>query len=85
MLILFLAFLSKIDETKATGLDRIPSKLLKMAASIVAPSLTSIFQSLFFANSLQNAVPRMFADDINRTLSAKTLTELELASAPALN
>ncbi len=36
--------LSKIDEKKATGLDRIPSKLLKMAAiSIVAPSLTSIF------------------------------------------
>ena len=36
-------------------------------------------------NSLQNAVPRMFADDINRTLSAKTLTELALASAPAVN
>ncbi len=36
-------FLSAIDEKKATGLDRIPSKLLKMAASIVAPSLTSIF------------------------------------------
>ena len=35
--------LSKIDEKKATGLDMIPSKLLKMAASIVAPSLTSIF------------------------------------------
>ena len=26
-----------------TGLDRITSKLLKMAASIIAPSLTSIF------------------------------------------
>ena len=37
------SILSKIDETKATGLDRIPSKLLKMAADIVAPSLTSIF------------------------------------------
>ena len=35
--------LSKIDEKKATGLDMIPSKLLKMAANIVAPSLTSIF------------------------------------------
>ena len=35
--------LSKIDEKKATGLDRIPSKLLKTAANIVAPSLTSIF------------------------------------------
>ena len=38
-----LSFLKKIDEKKATGLDRIPSKLLKMAASIIAPSLTSIF------------------------------------------
>ena len=28
---------------KATGLDRITSKLLKMAASIIVPSLTSIF------------------------------------------
>ena len=37
------SFLSKIDEKKATGLHRIPSNLLKMAASIVAPSLTSIF------------------------------------------
>ena len=38
-----LSFLKKIDEKKATGLDRIPSKSLKMAASIIAPSLTSIF------------------------------------------
>ena len=36
--------LRKIDEKKATGLDMIPSKLLKMAASIVAPSLTAIFK-----------------------------------------
>jgi len=35
--------LRNIDEKKATGLDIIPSKLLKMAASIVAPSLTAIF------------------------------------------
>ena len=35
--------LRKIDEKKATGLDMIPSKLLKMAVSIVAPSLTAIF------------------------------------------
>ena len=38
--------LSKIDEKKATNLDMIPSKLLKMAANIVAPSLTSIFSIL---------------------------------------
>ena len=38
-----LSFLKKIDEKKATGLDRIPRKLLKMAASIIAPSLRYIF------------------------------------------
>ena len=35
--------LRKIDKKKATGLDMITSKLLKIAASIVAPSLTAIF------------------------------------------
>ena len=35
--------LRNIDEKKATGLDMILSKLLKMAASIVTPSLTAIF------------------------------------------
>lgn len=34
--------LSGIKERKATGLDNIPCKLLKMAAHIVAPSLTKI-------------------------------------------
>ena len=33
-------------------------------------------------NSLRGAVPRMFADDTNLTLSAKTLTELKLALTP---
>ena len=33
----------KIDDKKATGLDKIPSKLLKTAAGILAPSLTAIF------------------------------------------
>ena len=33
----------KIDDKRATGLDKIPSKLLKTAASIIAPSLTNIF------------------------------------------
>ena len=35
--------LRNIDEKKATGLDMIPSQFLKMAASIVAPSLPAIF------------------------------------------
>ena len=35
--------LLKTDEKKAPGLDMIPSKLLKIAADIVAPSLTSVF------------------------------------------
>ena len=36
-------------------------------------------------NSLVDAVPRMFSDDTNLTLSAKTLTELKLAFTPELN
>ena len=38
-----LDLLKKIDEKKATGFDKIPSKLLKMAATIVVPSLTDVF------------------------------------------
>ena len=35
------------DVSKATGLDKIPNRLLKLAAEVVAPSLTGIFnQSL---------------------------------------
>ena len=33
-----------MNHRKATGLDRIRCELLKMAASIVAPSLTGIFE-----------------------------------------
>ena len=35
--------LKAIDENKSVGLDNIPNKLLKMAANVVAPSLTEIF------------------------------------------
>ena len=38
-----LHLLKKIDDKKATGLDKIPCKLLKTAAGIIAPSLTVIF------------------------------------------
>ena len=39
--------LKTIDVGKATGLDKIPNSLLKIAADVVAPSLTGIFnQSL---------------------------------------
>ena len=37
--------LSDINERKATGLDKILCKLLKLAGDIVGPSLTSIFKS----------------------------------------
>ena len=35
--------LLKTDSKKATGLDKIPCKILKLAANIIAPSLTHIF------------------------------------------
>ena len=35
--------LSKLNERKSAGLDNTPNKLLRMAASIVSPSLTAIF------------------------------------------
>ena len=35
--------LKAIDVGKATGLDKIPNRLLKTAADVVAPSLTGIF------------------------------------------
>ena len=35
--------LRKIDEKKSVGLDNIPNKLLKIAADVVASSLTAIF------------------------------------------
>ena len=35
--------LKAIDVGKATGLDKIPNRLLKIAADVVAPSLTGIF------------------------------------------
>ena len=37
--------LKGINEKKAVGLDNIPNKLLKMAAQVVAPSLTGIFSA----------------------------------------
>ena len=36
--------LSQINEKKAAGLDKIPCRLLKLAADIVGPSLTGIFE-----------------------------------------
>ena len=38
-------FLKKLEAKKATGLDRVPSKLLKFAAGALAPSL-ALNQSL---------------------------------------
>ena len=37
--------LNQLDAKKATGLDRIPCKLLKLSSSIVGPSLACIFKS----------------------------------------
>ena len=54
--------LSKIDEKKATGLDMIPSKLLKMAASIVAPSLTSIFSKSVLTGDISKRLENGISD-----------------------
>ena len=37
--------LSQLDDKKAIGLDGVPCKLLKLASSIIRPSLTEIFNS----------------------------------------
>ena len=37
--------LSQLDEKKAMGLDGVPCKLLKLASSVIGPSLTEIFNS----------------------------------------
>ena len=44
-----------IDVSKATGLDKIPNRLLNIATEVVAPSLTGIFN--------QSLVTGIFASD----------------------
>ena len=48
---------------------------------------SSAFWTLKFSKCLDSIlnIPRMFADDTNLTLSAKTFTELKLALTPELN
>ena len=46
--------------------------------SILGPLMFLIYINNL-PNSLRDAVPRMFADDTNLTLSAKTITELKEA------
>lgn len=45
-----LNLLQNLNERKAIGLDKIPNRLLKMAANVIAPSLTMIFsQSIAYS------------------------------------
>ena len=78
-----LNLLTKIQDKKATSLDKIPSKLLKMYTGIIAHSIIRLGPSLFLIyindlpSCLRAAAPRMVADDINIILPAKTLTDLK--------
>ncbi len=51
--------LKKLKANKSTGLDAIPAKILKLAAHIIAPSLTHIFnlslQSGIYVNDWKRA------------------------------
>ena len=46
--------MNQLDAKKATGLDRIPCKLLKLSSSIVGPSLAYIFKSCIDAEIFPN-------------------------------
>ena len=46
--------LNQLDAKKATGLDRIPCKLLKLSCGIVGPSLVYIFKSCLDAEIFPN-------------------------------
>ena len=46
--------LNQLDTNKATGLDRIPCKLLKLSSSIVGPSLAYIFKCCIDAETFPN-------------------------------
>ena len=46
--------LNQLDTNKATGLDRIPCKLLKLSSSVVGPSLAYIFKSCIDAEIFPN-------------------------------
>ena len=79
--------LEKLEVKKATGLDNLPSKFLKIVADILAPSLTfhrnliGPLLFLIFINDLPNclttAIPRMYGDDTSISFAASSLPELE--------
>ena len=46
--------LKAIDEKKSSGLDKIPNKLLKIAADVIAPFLTEIYAKSIYTGIFPN-------------------------------
>ena len=78
-------FLNQLDTKKATGLDRIPCKPLKLFSSIVGPSLAYILKSCIDAEIFPNEwkiakVTPLFKKGLKRELGNYISTNISIAT-----